>query len=217
MTTGGAGSIGRTKRNSKTTTSKILIAFIVLSVALTGIVSAIPPNQVTALANASSCKDVVWTWTNPALTDFNGTTIWRNGVFVTNLSNTTATTTWTGLTTGGIYTINISTYNITGYRNLTNATQTTVLPACPNPVTCTSTGILGGLSLAGIMLIGLGAVMIIVPFQGTGALGRGGVSGGEMRGLPGWTTMGVITICLGGILLLISYIILSPIFTLAGC
>ena len=215
MITKGAGSTVTKNRRSNTT--RILVSFLILILAVTSIVSAVAPEQVTGLANTSDCRSVTWSWTNPTDGDFNGTEIWRDGAFVGNLDNTTESTKWSSLSPGGTYELGITSFNLTGEANATYTNQTVVLPACPNPVACSTTGILGGLSLAGIMLMGLGAVMIIIPFKGTGAMGRGGVGGKEMGGLPGWTVMGVITICLGGVLLLISYIILAPMFTVAGC
>lgn len=196
--------------------TKSFFIALVLCITLIGSVSAVAPPDITDLANTTDCHTVSWTWTNPALDDFNGTMIWRDGVFEQNLSNATATVAWTGLTPGGGYSIGITTFNMTGVPNATYVNQTVVLPACANPVSCTTSGITGALTLAGILLVGGGALLVISPFSALGGtMGRGGQSSSTFN--TGQSTVGLIAICIGAVLLLISYAVLSPIFTLAGC
>jgi hypothetical protein len=135
---------------------------------------------------------------------------------VGNLTNASSTTGWTGLTSGGSYEVGIATFNLTGETNATTVNQTVILETCPNPVSCTTSGITGALTLAGILLIGGGALLVISPFSALGGtMGRGGQSTSAFN--TGQSTAGVIAICVGAVLVLISYAVLSPIFTIAGC
>jgi hypothetical protein len=179
-------------------------------------VQAVAPPSISGLGNTTDCHTVTWSWTNPPLADFNGTSLWRNGVFEQELTNATTTIGWTTLTPGGSYSIGIYTFNLTGVRNASTVNQTVTLPACAQPVTCTTNGIVGALSLAGILLIGGGALLVIGPFSALGGTtGRGGKTGSTFN--SGQSTVGIIAICIGAVILLISYAVLSPIFTIAGC
>lgn len=204
---------GKKRTYSHETTKSIVLIAIILSLLLVGVVSAADPGPVTNLTNTSyDCHGAVWTWDNPG-GDFNETMIYRGGTWLKN--STAETESWSGLTESTTYTISIKACDGDGVCNATWSNNTVVTDACPNPVTCTSTGIVGALTMIGIMLIGAGAVMIIIPFSTLGGgMGRGGKTIG---GMTGFTMGGIIAICIGAVLLLISYAVLSPIFTLAGC
>jgi hypothetical protein len=74
--------------------------------------------------------------------------------------------------------------------------------------------IVGALALGGIMLIGCGSLILINMFRGVGGgMGRGDQSQGASLATMG---LGVTAIGVGSILLLICYMALSPLITVAG-
>jgi len=90
-----------------------------------------PPASITNLTSKIECDTLEWNWDNPADSDFNHTMIYKNGVFLYNMSNATSLDEWTGLTGSTSYTISTRTVDITGNVNATWVNKTEVTTACP--------------------------------------------------------------------------------------
>jgi hypothetical protein len=128
---------------------------------------------------------------------------------------------------GGVYRIRLNSSNIDGY-NITpdlvyvtvsgplfiETTPTTTIPGMGSTSGWSLTGItaaiVAALTLIGVMLIGVGALLIIGMF-GNGTTGRDGTATAP-RGM----TAGIAAIAVGALLLFVAYIIISPLFTIAG-
>jgi PKD repeat protein len=89
-----------------------------------------PPPSITNLANSTTCNSINWTWTNPG-GDQNETVIWKDGVLLHNVTNTTTYDLWTGLTGSTNYNFSSKTKDIAGNLNETfqNQSATTGAPA----------------------------------------------------------------------------------------
>lgn len=103
-----------------------------------------PPASITNLANSTAtCTEINWTFNKPGDADFNHTLVMKDGVFYTNLSNTTQYSLWTGLTGGQTYTFSSKTYDIAGNGNLSWVNQSATAGTCATPTptpTPTTTG-----------------------------------------------------------------------------
>ncbi len=74
-----------------------------------------PPGTIQGLGNSTTtCEQITWGWQSPSDSDFNHTMIYKDGIFLYNLSNTTYGDIWTGLTGGQEYTFSSHTVDITG-------------------------------------------------------------------------------------------------------
>ena len=81
--------------------------------------------------------------------------------------------------------------------------------------TAAGTSIIGALALIGIMLGATGAIILIKMFSGVGGtVGRGGQASYDST--TATMGLGAISIMTGSVLLLISYVMFSPLFTAAG-
>lgn len=70
------------------------------------------PGSVTNLNGSYvNCTAINFSWTNPTAADFNGTMNWLNNVQQTNLSNTTTSKLFSGLTQNTAYTFSTKTFN----------------------------------------------------------------------------------------------------------
>jgi PGF-pre-PGF domain-containing protein len=94
-----------------------------------------PPESITNLTNTTTCNSINWTWMNPADADFNHTMIYQNGVFLKNVTNSTAFDLWSSLAELTDYTFSSHTVDITGNVNSTwvNLSSTTASCSTPTP------------------------------------------------------------------------------------
>jgi len=181
---------------------------------------------------------IIFLFISPALAaapvaDFTSTYVAGiNNVPITYTFTSTATNTPTiwywdfgdGTTTNG--TVSALTHQYTGAGTFTvrlNATNgdgsdwenktsflTVTNPPHANPTTA-GTAIVAALTLVGIMLVGSGALGLIYMFSSLG-----GASYGRNESTGALTIGSVLSIMLGAVLILITYAILSPLFTISG-
>jgi len=90
----------------------------------------IPPRSITNLSNTTGNFWHNWTWTNPINSDFNGTMIYINNIFVENATNTT---TFYNLSASAhnTSTISIHTFDLAGNINMTWVNHTSVISNNP--------------------------------------------------------------------------------------
>lgn len=86
-----------------------------------------PPSSITGLTNTTGNFYHNWTWTNPSDSDFNGTTIYINGTFITNVTNITASYNLTA-DAHNESTISTHTFDVTGNSNTTWVNHTSIIP-----------------------------------------------------------------------------------------
>lgn len=90
-----------------------------------------PPGAIQGLSNdTSTCEQIIWGWQSPSDADFNHTMVYKDGIFLYNLSNTTYEDTWTGLTGGQEYTFSSRTCDLTGNCNETFVNMTAIPTTC---------------------------------------------------------------------------------------
>jgi hypothetical protein len=103
------------------------------------------PANVTALTESHSYNSVTLTWVNPTDTDFNGTKIYQDGVFLTTVPKGTSTYTVTGATAGTSYVFKVTSVdnvpNESSGTSITSITASappppdTIAPSVPNGLT----------------------------------------------------------------------------------
>lgn len=89
-----------------------------------------PPASVTNISSKIECDTIEWSWDTPADPDFNHTMIYKNDIFLYNVSNTTNTDEWNGLAESTSYTISTHTCDLTGNCNTTWVNLTESTTAC---------------------------------------------------------------------------------------
>lgn len=90
-----------------------------------------PPGAIQGLSNdTTACEQITWGWQSPSDADFNHTMIYRNGVFQYNLSNTTYSDVWSGLTGGQTYEFASHTVDITGNVDPDWMNQSAIVSLC---------------------------------------------------------------------------------------
>ena len=87
-----------------------------------------PPASITGLTNDTSILFYHnWSWTNPVDSDFNGTMIYINGIFVSNVTNTTTFYNFS-VSAHNESTISTHTFDLTGNINSTWVNHTSIIP-----------------------------------------------------------------------------------------
>jgi PKD repeat protein len=90
-----------------------------------------PPGPIQGLSNdTTTCEQITWGWQSPGDEDFNHTMIYRDGVFQYNLSNTTYSDVWGGLTGGQTYEFASHTVDITGNVDPDWMNQSAIVSLC---------------------------------------------------------------------------------------
>jgi len=80
-----------------------------------------PPTAITGLTNTTPNSTAVsFNWTNPTDADYYRLNVYRGNTWYANISNSSTSTTWTGLTNNTLNFFNSTTEDLTGNRNLTH-------------------------------------------------------------------------------------------------
>lgn len=90
-----------------------------------------PPLSITNLTNiTTTCEQITFTFNKSTSSDLNYTYIMKDNVFHSNISNSTESVTFSGLTGGQSYTFSSKTVDITGNMNASWVNMTAVAVAC---------------------------------------------------------------------------------------